>query len=250
LFDAARLGSLRELELVLESTKSEVDLNKTDEEGKTALSIAAGRGHVDIFRMLLQTPGIKLVLDAGDNSTPLHLAAANGRDEVAAELLNAKMNAKKEDGQTFIDADKENKDGVTALTLAIYGGHPKTVKVFLNSPYVDINLQDKDGCTPLHHAVATGKLEIVRAFLANPGVDANLKNKEGYTALHRAVMAGSYDMVKELAANLRVDLKARDKDGNTAEQIGKTSGYLGIVDELSERVHERSGHNRLRRQSF
>lgn len=124
LFDAAEIGFIAGFKKVLETQKSEseLNLNEPNDDGETLLSLAAGRGHIAIVRMLPDDKNVKFILNPQDVSNPLHVAAANGQDAVVDVLFNAEK-----DGKIFINPNKENRHHVMPMTLAIYERHLKTV---------------------------------------------------------------------------------------------------------------------------
>lgn len=76
------LGGAREL------LDADVDVDQQDDQGWTPLNWAAGRGDVDAVRLLLQR-GADVTRTGRDNRSPLMIAKAAGRKEVAALLTNA-----------------------------------------------------------------------------------------------------------------------------------------------------------------
>ena len=117
---------------------------------------------------------------AGD--TPLHMAAAGYRVEIAKLLLavGADVNA----AGTHRHA--------TALHYAADGNPERDTKRqvamirLLLEAGADIQAQDKNGATPLHRAVRTRCAEAVK-YLLDAGADTTVRNKPGSTAFHLAV---------------------------------------------------------------
>jgi hypothetical protein len=120
---------------------------------------------------------------AGD--TPLHLASAGYRVEIAQLLLaagadpNAAMNHR-QSGPLHYAADT----GLTGRAWSA-GKQVATIQCLLEAG-ARINAQDKNGATPLHRAVRTRGADAVRCLL-KAGGDPALKNKPGSTAFHLAV---------------------------------------------------------------
>jgi len=117
---------------------------------------------------------------AGD--TPLHMAAAGYRVEIAKLLLavGADVNAAGKlrhatplhyaaDGNPERDAQRQ----IAMIRLLLEAG-------------ADIQAQDKNGATPLHRAVRTRCAEAVK-YLLDAGADTTVRNKPGSTAFHLAV---------------------------------------------------------------
>ena len=83
------------------------------------------------------------------------------------------------------DPNVQNKDGYTALILAVKRNRMEDMDHLLANG-ADPNLQNKFGYSALAWAVKNGKVVIARALLAN-GADPNAKNEYGDTALIMAV---------------------------------------------------------------
>ncbi len=76
-----------------------------------------------------------------------------------------------------------NKDGSTALILAVRGGHNAMVTALLGRPELNVNLVDRDGNTALILAARGGHNAMVTALLGRPELDVNVAIKDGGTAL-------------------------------------------------------------------
>lgn len=102
------------------------------EDGTTALMIAAGEGHLEVVRVLLNhNARVNAANEAGD--TPLHCAVLQNQSEIAAFLL--------EKGAAV---DSRNKTGVTPLMIAAWSGFDGLVQMLLAAG-ADTELEDADG---------------------------------------------------------------------------------------------------------
>lgn len=123
-----------------EFEKSDVDVNATDTYyGRSALSWASKRGHVDVVKLLLQLSqtaqkttrdNAKIVdinLKDGLGQTPLSLAAESGREEVMKLLLHAGA-----------DVDVLDWIGETALSLSTTNGDVDIVRLLQQSGASDV----------------------------------------------------------------------------------------------------------------
>ena len=120
---------------------------------------------------------------AGD--TPLHLAAAGYRVEIARLLLAA--------GADPMAAANHRRSGPLHyaadgyITSSAWDPHRqvKMIRCLLDAG-ADVNSQDKNGAAALHRAVRTRCAAAVRCLL-KAGTDPTLKNKSGSTPFHLAV---------------------------------------------------------------
>ena len=118
-------------------------------------------------------------LYAGD--TPLHMAAAAFRRDVAALLIAHGANAR-----------AKNRRGAEPLHYAADTNHwdpsPQAATIaYLISAGADPNALDRSGVAPLHRAVRTRSAPAVRALL-DGGADPRRPNKSGSTPIHLARM--------------------------------------------------------------
>ncbi len=150
-----------------------VDFSLRDDNGHTALWIAAAHGAKELVRVMLRHGADPNVTNAG-GETPLHAA---GNVEIARLLVKkgAKLNAKNELGETpLIDAAGESdstcEPGSAVATWLVRAG-------------ASAKARDSRGSTALHQAAWTGNAQLVKLLLAK-GVKANDRDEDGLTPLH------------------------------------------------------------------
>ncbi|NEA60384.1 ankyrin repeat domain-containing protein [Streptomyces sp. SID13666] len=128
-----------------------------DTGGRTALDVAAGRGHADVVRLLIDA-GADLEQRAGEyeESTPLCLAAIRGHTAVVGALLDAGART-----------GAQGRMGYVPLVLAATAGnegYPETVDLLLDHG-ADVNAVMKRK-TALDWATGFGQIPMVRHLLS------------------------------------------------------------------------------------
>ena len=144
------------------------DPNSEDNLLSTPLNHAARDHHGEMVVLLLD-PGAKPDI-VSFGLTPLHLAALNGRTDIATLLLDhrANVNAKTRNG------------GLTPLDYAVTRGDLPMMKLLIARG------ADVHRGTTLHIAVTSADMEIARLLL-NSGADPNMRDEDGVTPLEVAV---------------------------------------------------------------
>ncbi|ROT69994.1 putative ankyrin-1-like [Penaeus vannamei] len=160
------LGASREgnAEAVTRLMQKKVDLEVTDEEGRTPLLL--------IFPFVLSASRLAC------SDAPLHLAALGGHDRVVRELIRGGA-----------DVGAKTPEGLSCVHYAAQGGHISTVMALLESR-CDIEAVTKDGSTALHLAAAQGHATAVEWLVGQAGLKVTSVNKKRQTALDLARKAG------------------------------------------------------------
>ncbi|KAK6605133.1 ankyrin repeat-containing protein [Botrytis cinerea] len=185
---------------------------------RTLLSFAAGEGHEDITKLLLNAvhPDIK---DGKYNWTPLLLTAANGHEAVVKILLAT--------GQVEIDwKDKYNQ---TPLSLAARNGHEAVVKLLLATGQVEIDWKSEYNRTPLSLAAENGHAAVVKLLLATGQVEIDWKDKYDQTPLSLAARNGHEAAVKLLLATSQVEIDWKNKYNQTPLSLAAENGHVAVV---------------------
>ncbi|XP_018119490.1 kinase D-interacting substrate of 220 kDa isoform X4 [Xenopus laevis] len=241
-------GNIAALKTLLEKCK---DVDERNENGQTALMLAAEQGNLEIVQELLRNRA-NCNLEDVDNWTALISAAKEGNLEIVTELLDYNANLEHRDvggwtalmwasykGSTDV-VDflllKGANPNITGVQYSVYPiiwaagrGHSDIVKLLLQYG-AKVNCSDKFGTTPLIWAARKGHLECVK-YLLQMGADVDQEGANSITALIVSVKGGFTDTVKEiLKRNPNVNLT--DKDGNTALAIAAKEGHTEIVQDL------------------
>lgn len=232
---AAREGHMDVLRLLL-LKGAKVDTPTKD--GNTALHLAVEERRRDCARLLLANGARTNVGNSREGDTPLHMAAANGDENMVKLLLHkggiASKEVRNKQGKTAFDVAVENGhsrlfDALRlgdSLCAAARKGEVRAIQKVLESGAA-INGRDQNGWTALHRAAFKGKIEAVR-FLVDKGIDVDAKDEDGYTALHCAAESGHAD-VTELLVKKGADVEARTGKGVSALQIAESLHYVGIT---------------------
>uniref|UniRef100_A0A8D1NY08 Ankyrin repeat domain 6 n=3 Tax=Sus scrofa TaxID=9823 RepID=A0A8D1NY08_PIG len=152
--------------------------------GRTALHLAANKGHLSVVQILLKAGCDLDVQDDGDQ-TALHRATVVGNTEVIAALI-----------QEGCALDRQDKAGNTALHLACQNSHAQSTRVLLLGGS-RADLKNNAGDTCLHVAARYNHLSIIKLLLS-AFCSVHEKNQAGDTALHIAAALNHKKVVKIL----------------------------------------------------
>lgn len=193
------------------------DILKVDEQGRTTLMLAAGKGRVDLIPSIVAA-GVDVNAGDKDGDTALYYAATNGKLDAIEALLKAGANI-----------NGANKKGSTALIGSAAEGLAPVVKLLLaRGAFVDQG--DVDGDNALILASALGKTDIIEVLLAGRG-NINVQNKNGVTPLMIASFQGHVPAVR-LLIERRANVNARAGNGATALVMATTKNRTEVIDIL------------------
>jgi hypothetical protein len=155
--------------------------------GHTGMILALHEGSMEVFNVLLNSPGIDIEAKASNGDTALMVACYKG-NLAAAEALVAK-------------GAEINRPGWTPLHYAAASGSNEIVQMLLDkSAYIDAESPNKT--TPLMMAARAGHIMTVKLLL-DEGADATLKNDLGMTAIDFAQKHDHTDIAEGLAYRLK-----------------------------------------------
>ncbi|KFW80610.1 Protein TANC2, partial [Manacus vitellinus] len=152
--------------------------------GETALTAAAGRGKLEVCRLLLEQ-GAAVAQPNRRGVVPLFSAVRQGHWQIVDLLLTHGA-----------DVNMADKQGRTPLMMAASEGHLGTVE-FLLAQGASISLMDKEGLTALSWACLKGHLPVVRSLVEN-GAATDHADKNGRTPLDLAAFYGDAEVVQFL----------------------------------------------------
>jgi uncharacterized protein len=183
LFEAVMSKNIAEIDRVLQE---DVAINDQDENGFTALMLAATRGDAQSFAYLLKRQAdVNLRNDIGQNA--LMIAGKTGYIPIVEAVIAS--------GAAVSDLDNE---GRSAIDWTITGGDFREIISLLISRGADVNSLDSNGFTPLMRAAILGRLEsATRLLKAGANKDMILHGK---TAAEMAEDRGFNQLSEQIKA--------------------------------------------------
>jgi len=238
----------------------DLDLNRTDSEGRTPLIWATMRGNREVVEVLLSLKGVKVRKADNDGRIPLSWAAGNGHQEIVLALLNKDpatlrivdsysrtpllwaAESGKEDIVNHLLKKGANVDRVdarsqTALTCAAANGHEGVVKILLQQKKVNPDIADHECRTPLSLAAGGGFESVVTLLLGVKEVNPNTTDmRYGRTSLSWAAGNGYGIVAKLLLAHKDINPGLADKRGWTPLSWAAEHGHEEVMKVLLEQM--------------
>lgn len=187
--------------------------------GRTALHLAANKGHLSVVQILLKAGCDLDVQDDGDQ-TALHRATVVGNTEVITALI-----------QEGCALDRQDKDGNTALHEASWHGFSQSAKLLVKAG-ANVLAKNKAGNTALHLACQNSHAQSTRVLLLG-GSRADLKNNAGDTCLHVAARYNHLSIIKLLLSAF-CSVHEKNQAGDTALHIAAALNHKKVVKILLE----------------
>uniref|UniRef100_A0A1X7SQE0 Uncharacterized protein n=1 Tax=Amphimedon queenslandica TaxID=400682 RepID=A0A1X7SQE0_AMPQE len=200
LLEAVTAGNNEAVEFLLQLET--VNIDHTNEEGRTALMLACERGHEDIVHSLLSA-GADVNIQDNEGWTALMIASKCNHISIIHMLLQANANP-----------HLKTSDGSNAVMIASYHGNYEVVELLI-SKGVDYKCQREDGMNAFILACQNGHTQVVE-LLPREKVDPNIQNGEGITPLMIG-NAAEYEVVSERIA----DPSTRCSEGNSLAETAK-----------------------------
>lgn len=170
--------------------KNGADVNATDDDGLSPLSLAVSKENSEDIIEKLISAGASVEEADSQNLSPLMVAAASA-DSVPpknqAEYIKILINA-------GADLTKTGPSGVTPLTLAAINAPPEILKLLIENGF-DVNSVTEGGYTPLMIATWSNSLQAVEMLVAK-GADPTAKDDLGLDVLAHADLHGNQDADK------------------------------------------------------
>lgn len=226
------------------------ETEKVNNQGMTALAIAASRGNLSTVKVLLRKDPAQLERKDNKGYTPLIHAVMKQRVDVTTFLIGKKadVTAKASDNRSLLswaalygstdlldillkekqDVNAQDSRGFTPLHLAAYAGRWQNVRRLLDPKYrAVITAKTNDGWMPLHEACAKGTLKTVEILL-NHGAPIMARDKWQWTPLHRAAQAGHLEIARYLIEQ-GADIEAKTPYDWTPLHEAIYGGFTSLV---------------------
>lgn len=181
-----------------------VDVNDSDEWGKTALHYACANGNDSMTDDLLHH-GASVNQRDNNGATPLHAACQRGHLSVVQKLITAKANVNAVTHSGFAPLMK---------LAAVVHSHTTLVAALLLQHKAKIDAVSKDGIAALHIAVQASNIELV-TFLLEKGANVNIVANDGRTPLHISLETHKHQL-SSLLLSFGASVDMKDDRGQTA----------------------------------
>ncbi|PRP81860.1 Rh type B glycoprotein [Planoprotostelium fungivorum] len=194
-----------------------------------SLLFAASEGDAEMVEHILQEGSVSVNDTDYDKRTAMHVAAAEGREEVLLLLI--------EHGADLNCLDRWKS---SPLDDAIHHNHEACSKLIAN--HGGRHGHGTNYALDLVHAAGTGDLSTVQKLLDN-GIDVNSTDYDLRTPLHVAIAGRHVKMVEYLLQQPNVDLHCEDRFGSTPVQEAHRCGVRLGDDLILDLIRAKLGGN-------
>ncbi|XP_064213856.1 protein TANC2 isoform X6 [Tribolium castaneum] len=200
------------------------DVELTNSQGSTALSLAAAKGHCDIVRHLVAAGASPGHVDTA-GYCPLVHAARNGCLNVVGYLLACDWIIKNVEDVELGEAAQQ------ALVAAASQGHVDIVEYLLDMAEVNVDATDSvTGETALTVAAANGCHGVCTALIGR-GASLSVCNKKEMAPLLLAVKEGHWAVAERLIQN-HAAIEQSDNVGRSPLMLAASEGHVGLIELL------------------
>lgn len=238
------MASLERVQRQLTEDSSTINVNELDDDGLSALMIAANEGDGDLARLLLEHGADVNVRAVKDNllpnvlgSTALHFAVLNGNTNMVKLLL-----------EHGADPFYVNSEGNTPLHyLSFVGSLTPQIDIFriLMAAGANLNIQNNAGIVPLYWLIELNNNDIIGEAITQFGdfINYTLTSDTGETLVGHAQSLGR-EAVTPLFANTEnttwglmdgQDVNARNEQGYAGVHLATIQGNPDYMKALIDR---------------
>ncbi|XP_043394958.1 serine/threonine-protein phosphatase 6 regulatory ankyrin repeat subunit A isoform X5 [Chelonia mydas] len=208
--------------------KSGADVNVEQENGETAMHVAARHGNLRMIKALIEEGG-ELTSQSKAGECPLHIAVQHCHLPVVEEILNY-LATEKSHAEASACVNQENKNDWSPLLMAAERGHTAIVKILLQH-HARVDVFDEHGKAALHLAAENGHDQIADMLLWHKAF-VNAKTKLGLTPLHLSAQNGYNHLVKLLVETHLASIDAMTLTKRTPLHLAALTGQLDVCTSL------------------
>lgn len=230
----------------LKEFTKEMYRHREDVNGETALHISARKSNSELFVAVRELNLINLEKRNNDGRTALHVASFCGNLAVVQNLLDSEQVTTLEENEHLpvVNVNTQDKKGKTALHLAALRGNVSVLTALLGHNHTEVNPRDKKGETPLFDAVngnsneETKKLDVLKVFLEYEAVDWNVRNTSGENFMHKIAKSNLINAAELVLNRTDIRLAALENENKyTPLHVAIRKRCFGVAQVLSQ-VHE------------
>ncbi|TKR70561.1 hypothetical protein L596_022571 [Steinernema carpocapsae] len=198
------------------------EVNQRNNLGQTALQLAVQLKKPEYFYRLIGTEFCDTNVQDRDGNSLFHMIVRIAEDGIRIPMLNRLLS------NLNFNAQVRNKDGLTAMDLAVIIGAESVVDLICRTRPQFMQAANPRGVLPFHLAAEFGKSRILELILVNDRCDVGRMTNDGRTALHFAVSRWGADVKSDadrmisvqllVCHNINVNLKCKIT-GDTAAHL-------------------------------
>jgi ankyrin repeat protein len=200
---------------------------------------------LEIFKLLIETHGCDVNLQANNNDTPLQNALSWFDPDHGGDITTLRYLLSQKD----INVDVGDGFGCTLLHWACNNINSLPIdifKVLIETHGADVNVQDNDQSTPIHLAIHNfnphegGDITVLTYLINQQNVDVSITNQNGHTLLHSACICVISDLDDADYDSTDSDDDSTDSDDDLDDDKEAKSDTIScqIVETIVERCIE------------
>ena len=220
LHDAAKLGQLEKLEIIL--NRQLMDINSINSSHETPLHLACAFGHKSCIHILVSRSADMYSRDCYNNA-PIHRAASMEYVNIIEMLIT----------EFKCDPMIKGYQGRSLLHFASSTSNIGLIEALIQRYRLD-PITDLDACgsTPLHIATICGQQEVVNLLIIKYNCPVDIRNEGNETPLYLACYKGHLNVVKTLVEH-GADLSARNWQNTPLVQVAAIGGHKNVIEALT-----------------